>query len=125
MWRSLPPISIIFLSSSLRVIPAIASPFLENRFAQNFFQRGLARGNFDQSAAAESDHALLDGFLLEFQRGGADENEFAELIVDFHDFVQTGTAFVATFVANVAAFAVIDLGGLELVRRVARVDERL
>ena len=40
MCRSLPPISIIFFSSSLSVIPAHPSDVrsLQNRFAQDFFE---------------------------------------------------------------------------------------
>src|SRR6267142_1610646 len=89
MWRSLPPISIIFFSNSLSVIPAI------------------------------------DRLLLELQRRCANEDQFAELVVNFHDFVEAGAALVAALVASGAALAVINLGGLYFFRRVSRIDERL
>src|SRR4029077_6699555 len=66
--RSLPPISIIFFSNSLSVIPGILHLLLENRFAQYFFHGGLPQGDLDQAAAPQGNHSLLDGLLFQFQR---------------------------------------------------------
>src|SRR5438445_5407684 len=81
MCRSEPPISIIFFSNSLNVIPDMPSPFsLENRFAQDFIQRRLARCALDQTASPQRDHSLLDGLFLQLQCRRADQNQFAKLV---------------------------------------------
>src|SRR5215475_12837987 len=125
MCRSEPPISIIFFSSSLSVIPDMPHLFLENGLAQNFVQRGHTRGALDQTASPQGNHSLFDCLFLQFQRRRADQNQFAQFIVDFHHFIQARTALVAALVAGRAALAVINLCSFGLFRCVARIDQRL
>src|SRR3984893_13819676 len=125
MCRSLPPISIIFFSNSLSVTPAIAHFSLEHRLAQYFFHRRLTQRRLNQAAAPQRNHSLLDGLLLQLQRRRAHQNQFPQLVVDFHHFVQTGSSLVSVLVACRASLAVINLRGLHFFRRVPRVDQRL
>src|SRR5689334_13213913 len=109
MCRSLPPISIIFFSSSLSEIPDISSPFLQNRLAQHFVHGGHARRDFHQPASPQRQHSLFDGLLLQFQRRSANQNQLAQFVVDLHYFVQAGASLVAALVARGAALAVVNL----------------
>ena len=68
---------------------------------------------------------MLNRLLFQFQGGGADEDQFPQLVVHFHYFVQTSTAFVATLVAGVAALPVINLRRLDFIGGIPSVDERL
>src|SRR5271155_686621 len=90
--RSLPDISSIFFRSSLSVIPAIFFSSLQYGLAQDFFHGRLPGGHLLQAAAPERDHPLLQGLLLDLQRRGADEDQLAKLVVDFHHLVQTNAA---------------------------------
>ena len=58
-----------------------------------------------QTAAAQRDHAFLDGLAPQLERRRADENQLAQLVGDLHDFVQADAALVAGLVALVAARA--------------------
>src|SRR6266403_1749284 len=98
---------------------------LQNRFAQDFFHGGLSKRNLDQTAAPQGDHALLDRFFLQLQRRGANKNQFAQLIVNFHDLVEARAALVAALVTGSAAFAVVNLGSLGLFGSVPSVDQCL
>src|SRR5580698_6607114 len=125
MCRSLPFISSILLSRSLSDKPMANSfPFrgyfriltfriltaeLVNRLAGNFLERGHARRNLDQPAAPQRDHAALDGFLFQLHRRSADQNQFADLVVHFHDLIETATTFVSGVVADPTAFAFLNL----------------
>src|SRR5258708_5145819 len=115
MWRSLPFISSMRRSRSLNesaivfFFPRAVSAFLMDRFAGHFFERGPALRDLDQPAASQGDHAAFNRFLLEFERRGADQNQFADLVIDFHHFVQSGAALVAGLVAGGAAFPLHDL----------------
>ena len=51
---------------------------------------------------------VLERFFLEFHRRGTDQDEFAEFVADFHDFVQADAAFVSGVVACGTAAAVIN-----------------
>src|SRR5215468_7449619 len=127
MWRSLPPISIIFLSNSLSVMPAIACSLsrLQYRLAQNLFHGCLSRGNLGEPAAAQRDHSLLDRLLLQLQGRGADQNQFAQFVINLHHFVQARAAFVAALVAGRTALPVINLHRLYFFGRVSRVNQCL
>src|SRR5271156_4655155 len=92
-------------------------PLLKNRFPKNFFHGRLAQGYFSQTAAPQGEHSLLHRFLFQFQCRSANENQLAHLVVDFHNFVQTGTSLVAALVAGRAAFAMINFGGLHFIKR--------
>ena len=87
-----------------------------NRFARDFFQRRHARAHLDQSAAAQRDHAALDGLLLQFHCRGADQDQLADLVVDLHHFVQTAAALVSGVVADAAALALLNLDGPRFLR---------
>src|SRR5882724_4349435 len=98
---------------------------LQNRFAQDFLHGGLSKRNLDQTAAPQGDHALLDRFFLQLQRRGANKNQFAQLIVNFHDLVEARAALVAALVTGSAAFAVVNLGSLGLFGSVPSLDQCL
>ena len=83
-----------------------------NRFARDFLERSHPSRNFDQSAATQRNHAALDGLLFQFQGGGAHQDQFADLVVDLHDLVQSAAALVSRVIADSAAFALLDLDGL-------------
>src|SRR5690348_1944154 len=85
--RSLPAISIIFFKSSLNVMPAIFLLRLQNGLAKNFFHRRQPRRDFLQAAPPQRDHSLFHSLLLQFQRGRPYQNQFAQFVVDFHDFI--------------------------------------
>src|SRR3989442_1602428 len=101
--RSLPPISIIFFSSSLSVMPAITRLSSQHGFPQNFLERGQPGGSLDQAAAAQRDHSLVKRLLFQFHRGSPNQDQLAEFVVDLHDLVQPDAPFVAAFVAGPAA----------------------
>src|SRR5437016_14118547 len=125
IWRSLPPISIIFFNSSLSVIPAIRHPQFYRTVSQDFFHGRLPARHLDQTAAPQRDHSLLDGLLLQFQCRSADKNELAQFIIDFHHFVQAGTSLIATLAARGATLAMINLCGFCFFRSIARVNQGL
>ena len=81
--------------------------------------------HLDQAAAPQRDHAALDRLLLQFHRRRADQNQFPDLVVDFHHFVQTAAPLVAGVVADAAALALLNLDRLGLFRRVAFFNQRL
>src|SRR5271166_1808833 len=123
MCKSLPFISSILLSRSLNDKP-IGSSFLfplhhklVNRFACDFFERSHSRCNLDQSAAAQRNHAAFDCLLLQLDGGGADQNQFPDLVVHLHDFVQTTASLVPSVVADAAALAFLDLDRLRFLER--------
>src|SRR5258708_21147869 len=139
MCRSLPPISIIFFNNSLSVIPDIFAPSLvqnsqaqtlkiarlQNRFAQYLFHGGHSQRHLHQSASPQGQHSQFHCFLFQLQRGRANQDQFAQLVGNFHHFVQAGSSLVTTLVANVAAFAVINLGGLDLFHAVPGIQQHL
>src|SRR6476646_6520440 len=100
MCRSLPPNSIIFFSSSLSVIPDIVAPFLEHSFPNHFLDRGHSQRDLDQAAAAQREHAVIHGLLLQFESGRADQNQFAQFVIDLHDLVKTDASLVSGLVAR-------------------------
>src|SRR5690349_20507042 len=105
MWRSLPLSSNIRFKRSLSVT---GIPYLEslsystsvNRFARDFLERGHARGRFDQPRAAQCDHPVFNRFLLQFRCRRTHQDQFADVVVYFHDFVKTGAALITGAVAN-------------------------
>src|SRR5258708_31533565 len=139
MCRSLPPISIIFFNNSLSVIPDIFAPSwfrtrtdqrsssfpLQNRFAQYLFHGGHSQRHLHQSASPQGQHSQLHCFLFQLQRGRANQDQFAQLVRNFHHFVQAGSSLVTTLVANVAALAVINLGGLDFFHSVPAIHHHL
>src|SRR5579863_3625317 len=121
--KSLPFISNMRFNKSLSDNPMMFLPqTLMNSFAGNFFKRGHARRHFDQTAAAQRDHALFDCLLLQFQRGRSNQHQFSNLIVHFHDFIQSATALVARVVADSTTFAFLDLDCLGFFRRKAFIN---
>src|SRR5713101_790341 len=123
--RSLPPISIIFFSNSLSVMPAIIRPSSQYGFPQDFLERGLPGGDLDQAAAAQRDHALLKRFLLQFQGRCPHQDELAELIVDLQDFIEPDAPLVPTLVARPTALAVVDRRRLSFLRSESSIQQRL
>src|SRR5271163_1087102 len=127
IWRSLPPISNMrrsrSLSESAIIFFSSLAPFLVDRFASHFFERGPALRDLGQPAAAQGDHAAFNRFFLKFNRRGADQNQFPDLVIHLHHFVQTGAAFVACLVAGSAAFALHDLHRLGLFRTEPFIDQ--
>src|SRR5512137_19867 len=94
MWRSLPDMSSIFFSKSLRVtfmVPFFPSSNVESvdGLARHFFERGDAVRDLDQAAAAKGDHAPLHRLFLQLYRGRAHQDQFTYFVVNFHDFVKS------------------------------------
>src|SRR5271170_4637712 len=121
--RSLPDISSIFFRSSLSVMPAIFLSSLQHGLAQYFFHGGQPGGHLLQAASPERDHSLLQRFFLDLQRRGADENQFAKFVVDFHYLVKAHAALIAGVVARRAALAVLHRGFRCLVLREPRLNQ--
>ena len=71
-----------------------------DRFADDLFDRGDAGLDLDQAAAAQGDHALLDGLLLDLLGLGPGEDQLPDGRGDLHDLEQAGPALVAGVVAE-------------------------
>src|SRR6266851_3623613 len=123
--RSLPPISIIFFSNSLSVMPAIIRPSSQYGFPQDFLERGQPGGDLEQAAAAQRDHALLQRFLLQFQGRCPHQDELAELIVDLHDFIEPNAPLVPALVARRTTLAMIDRRRFSFLRSEPGIQQRL
>src|SRR5262245_49913193 len=104
MWRSDPSLSTIVFSSSGNVAmfslqgPASAGQLLDG-FANHFFDRRQTFHHFSQPAAAQRDHAFVDGLAPELETGRADEDQLAQLFGHLEHFVQADAALVAGLVA--------------------------
>src|SRR3954468_17588518 len=107
MWRSLPPISTILLSNSLKLAAMLSSSPQNSgsmhRFAGDLFQSRHTVHHLDQPASAERNHAALDRLLLQFHGGSTDENQFTNLVVNLHHLVQSGATLISGVVAGAAA----------------------
>src|ERR1043166_6257029 len=133
MCKSLPFISSILFSRSLNdkpirgflPFPYSSSVKLVNRFARHFLERGHSRRNFDQPTAAQCNHAALNSFLFQFHGRSAYQNQFTNLVVNFHYLVQTAPSFVPVVIADTATFALLDLDRLGLVWRESCINQRL
>src|SRR4051812_39180612 len=101
MCRSEPLFSTSVCSSSGSVA------MLFHGLPRDLFDRGHAIHHLHQPAAAQRDHALVDRLAAQFQRGGADQNQLAQLLGDLHHFVETDAALVAAVVAALAAAALL------------------
>src|SRR6202521_3406655 len=98
MWRSEPSISTTVLSKSG------SDAILFHRFPYDLFERGHAVLHLAQPALAERDHALVDRLAAELGARGADENQLAPLLADFHHFIEADATLVPRFEAPVAPF---------------------
>src|SRR6185437_2572164 len=87
---------------------------LVNGFAGHFFERRDPFRDFGQTAAAQCEHAPLDCLSFQFQGGSADEHQFLDFVVYFHDFVKSAAALVTCVVAGSTAFALADFYGFGL-----------
>src|SRR6266566_9737797 len=125
MCRSLPPSSIIFLSNSLSVIPDMVFPFLQNSFPKNFLERRKTRGGLSQATSAKREHPLIDCFLLEFQRRRPHQNQFAQLIIDFHDLVEADPALVSALIAGTAPFTDVNFCRCRFLLSKTCIEQRL
>src|SRR6185503_10816395 len=67
---------------------AISNQHLLHGFPRDFLDRGDPVHHLVEAAPAKRDHSFFDRLSPEFKTRGADENQFAELLSDFHDFVQ-------------------------------------
>src|SRR5690242_2259667 len=90
---------------------------LVQRLASDFFQRSHAVFYLGQTAAPQRDHAALDSFLFQLHGRSADQDQLANLIVNFHDFIKARAPLVAGAVAVGATLAFEDLYRLGLFRR--------
>ena len=62
-----------------------------------------------EPALAQSEHAFLDCLALDLPGRSADQDQFLDLLGDFHHFVQADAALVAGSVAGLAALALEGL----------------
>ena len=58
------------------------SALYSDRLAHDFFDRGDAVLDFNQPGAAQGDHAVLDGLLLDVDGGAAGQDQLADVVVD-------------------------------------------
>src|SRR5262245_49280263 len=114
MWRSVPPISVMVLSSWCRLTAKATSCPLEDGLSQDLFDGGDPRLDLLHPAHAQGEHALLEGLPLDLHRGGADHDEVADPLGDLHDLVEAHPALVARAVAGAAALALVELEGPHL-----------
>src|SRR4030095_11823712 len=73
----------------------------------DFVNRRYAFLHLPKAAAAQRDHSFVNRLAPQFERRGAHENQFAEILGDFHHFVQADTTLVAGVVALLAALALV------------------
>src|SRR5438067_10482382 len=146
MCRSLPFISNIFFSRSLKVafigssvqtassiaflsdmqvLPSSRDCTLVHGFTRNFFQSCHAVYHFSQSTATECDHSPINGFLLQLHGRRTDKNQFPDVIIDLHYFVKTSAAFIAAVVTRGTTFALRHFYGLRLLWSKSGVEQRL
>src|SRR5438093_2633341 len=97
---------------------------LFHRLPHHLFDRRDAVLHLPQSAVAQRDHPVVDGFSPQLQARGADENQLAQILADLHHFVQTDAAFVAGQIAAIAADAFEWHDGVRIGRRKSGLDER-
>src|SRR6266542_3606684 len=100
-WRSDPPIPTIVVSSSGSVGIRIPNPESRipsrsfNGLPHDLFDAGHAFFDFAKAAGAQRQHPLVDRLAPQFEPRGADENQLAQLLADFHHFVETDASLVA------------------------------
>src|SRR6266404_1337864 len=97
-----------------------AFDFPRNRTKDRAYSTALIE-NF----AAKASQVFQAKGKIQLQRRGANKNQFAQLIVNFHDLVEARAALVAALVTGSAAFAVVNLGSLGLFGSVPSVDQCL
>ena len=88
-------------SSAGRAGPCVSSPhqpyFTVSRTTSSMRRHAVL--DFPQAALAERDHAFVNRLAAQFEAGRADENQLAQLLADFHHFVEADAALVAGVVA--------------------------
>src|SRR5262249_60105390 len=111
MWRSDPLLSTSVLSSSGSVAIVFRAERFANRLlhrlARDFFDRGDAFHHLQQAAPAQRDHPVVDRLAPELERRGADEDQLADLLGDFHHLVEADASAVAGVVVAVAPAALL------------------
>src|SRR5688572_7117691 len=95
--------------------------FLSHGFSNDFLDGGDAFFDFNQTGAAERDHAVLDRFALDVDGRAAGQDEIADVVVDLHHLDEADAALVAGVVALLAATALVDAEGSDLFLLVAEV----
>src|SRR4029453_18945610 len=106
MCRSDPCSSTVFFRSSGKVISKSRWGLLHG-LPDDFVNRRYAFLHLPKAAAAQRDHSFVNRLAPQFERRGAHENQFAEILGDFHHFVQADTTLVAGVVALLAALALV------------------
>src|ERR1700730_7136435 len=109
MCRSEPSISTTVLSKSG------SDAILFHRFPYDLFERCHAVLHLAQPALPERDHALVDRPSAGLGGRRADENQLAQLLADFHHFIETDATLVPGVEAPVAALASHRRHGVRIV----------
>src|SRR5436190_16902227 len=103
----------------------LVSSYLQDCLANNLFDGGDSILDFNQARAAQRDHAALGRLPLDVDGRAAGEDELADVVVDDHDLDEADAPFVAAVVALLAAAALVDREGADLVLLEAEVQQRL
>src|ERR1035437_442233 len=90
---------------------------LQHRLPDDLLDRRQAVLDLLETRASEGDHAFLEAFSLDLDRGRAGEDELADLLGDLEHFDEGDAALVARVVALLAALALHDLDALRVLRR--------
>src|SRR5207253_4327919 len=77
--------------------------------ADDFFDGGHTVHDLAQAAPAQGDHPVLNGLLLQLQRRGAYQDQFAKFIVESHNLIEAGPSFASGTVALLATLALLRL----------------
>src|SRR3954462_11362618 len=86
---------------------AVSNRHLLDPLSCNLFDGRDTVHHFVQTAPAQRDHSFFDRLAPQLETRGADENEFTELLPDFHHLVKADAALVAGVVALLAAGALL------------------
>src|ERR1700730_2072376 len=90
---------------------------LSHRFADNFLDGGNAATNLMQSRLAQRNHAVFNRFLPQLKGRSADQNQFADLVRDFLDSIESDASLIACVIASGTALTLVCLELLGLFRR--------
>src|SRR5689334_8201123 len=104
---------------------AISNQQLLDRLPCHFLYRRDSVHHFVQTAAAKRDHPFLDRLAPQLQPGCADENQLAQLVADFHHFIEADASFVTRVVAPFAAAALLRDHLLRFLLSKSGFDQRL
>lgn len=90
---------------------------MDLRVLQHFFDGGLTVIDVTESVFTQGNHAQLNGFLPENQRGGLGGDEIAQGVSHVQKLVETFSSFVSRAVTNWASTAGEEIFSPQITRR--------